>query len=74
MYKSHCDKWALQKNLKSQIAEELLRQKTKRDNAGKATRMYINNKEIATQKLKTYLERTSKQNKDRICAAAERGR
>lgn len=63
MYKSHFEKWGLHKNLKSPAAEELLRQKKERDDAGKTTRMFFVDSEVTNQKLQTYLKRLPEQKK-----------
>ncbi|KAH6894672.1 hypothetical protein B0T10DRAFT_436336 [Thelonectria olida] len=74
MYKSHFDKWGLQKHFRAKQVQALLHQKAERDAAQKASSMYIRGKRVDSKKLQAYIDRTSKQNQDRISTAAEGGR
>ncbi|KAI5456999.1 hypothetical protein BGZ63DRAFT_365542 [Mariannaea sp. PMI_226] len=74
MYKCRFNKWGLQKKFKAEQVQALLHQKAERDAAQKASSMYVGGKKVDSKKLQTYINRTSKRNRDRILAAAKGGR
>ncbi|KAL2670250.1 hypothetical protein Neosp_014717 [[Neocosmospora] mangrovei] len=74
MYKSHINKWGLQKNFRAKQVQALLHQKAERDAAQKASSMYIRGHRVDSKKLETYISRTSKQNQDQILTATSGGR
>ncbi|EEU35754.1 uncharacterized protein NECHADRAFT_82215 [Fusarium vanettenii 77-13-4] len=73
MYKSHISKWGLQKHFRAKQVQALLHQKAERDATQKASSMYIRGNKVDSKKLQAYINRTSKQNKDRISTAANGG-
>ncbi|RSL71275.1 hypothetical protein CEP53_001522 [Fusarium sp. AF-6] len=73
MYKSHISKWGLQKHFRVNQVQALVHQKAERDAVQKASSMYIRGNKVDSKKLQTYINRTSKQNKDRLLTAANGG-
>lgn len=73
MYKSRIDKWGLQKHFRAKQVQALLHQKAERDAVQKTSSMYIRDNKVDPKKLQTYINRTSKQNKDRISTVANGG-
>jgi len=70
MYNYRFDQWGVQKNFRSKQVQELLHQKAKRGAVGKTSRLCIGSQKVDEAKLATYLQRTSKKNKDRIAETA----
>ncbi|KAI1495775.1 Clr5 domain-containing protein [Biscogniauxia marginata] len=57
VYKTHLNKWGVQKNFRRRQVGELLAEKSRRATLGKSTRSFIHGRQVDEDRLNTYLKR-----------------